>query len=459
MRKQFFYAALAIVMMSSCSKDNDPGATSNPNPDESSAKVALELGINVPNVSVSTRATGTVGGTTDETNLWNGQKLYIVAYDKGTTTPTIDTETDAYIFDGLTFQAPTQTWTPGANGAPGSVDGGKKILILKNETTVQAVYYNPTGNMDFYGYHIDDIGEGNLDNATKTVTGITITGAEDLLGAKTKVVDATNYPTPVATEDITAFNAESPVRGFSAWAARRNIQPILDFKHLLTRFTFNVTAAKASAAEWYWDGDSFEQNMSQETIPSSTAVKVKRITAKDIKSGMQIVLDGTDDTKTYPYAESVAASATTDLSLKSRDADGVMQTLEATAPTVYDEGEAGKNSWNNLDVEYSIKTPVGESLMLPAGGTSIQLVIELEQKVINTTELDGTPIDYKTKTGTVTTTLNYDDVKNSAQQGLTAFTAGYSYNVSIKVYSFEAIDITAELTKWAAGGDLDVDAE
>lgn len=455
MRKQFFYAALAIVMMSSCSKDNDPGATSNPNPDESSAKVALELGINVPNVSVSTRATGTVGGTTDETNLWNGQELYIVAYDKGTTTPTIDTETNEYIFNGLTFQAPKQTWNP----TSGSADGGKKILILQNETTVQAVYYNPTGNMDFYGYHIDDIGGSTLDNATKTVTGITITGAEDLLGAKTKAVDATNYPAPVAAEDIAAFNAESPVRGFSAWAARRNIQPILDFKHLLTRFTFNVTAAKASAAEWYWDGDSFEQNMSQESSSSSTAVKVKSITAKDIKSGMQIVLDGTDATKTYPYAESVAESATTDLLLKSRDANGVMQDLVATAPTVYDEGEANKESWNNSDREYSTKTPVGESLMLPAGGTSIQLVIELEQKVINTTGLDGTPIDYKTKTGTVTTTLNYDDVKNSAQQGLTAFTAGYSYNVSIKVYSFEAIDITAELTKWAAGGDLDVDAE
>lgn len=473
MKKQFFYAAMALAMLSSCSKDNDPAVV--PNPDNNNANPAIELGINAPSVSVNTRASGTVGGMTNETNLWNGQTLHVVAYDKGTTTKTTNSESTTdpkeYIFNSLTFKAPIQAWNPDA-AEESKLEGGKSIYILKDENTIQAVYYNPTGNMDFYGYHIDDL-TATLDDATKTVSGITITGAEDLLGAKTKEVNADNYPS-VNEADITAFNAPEPERGFSAWAARRGIQPILEFKHLLTRLTFTVTAAKADAAKYYWDATANEgaggwtENKSKEVEAgsrSSTAVEVTSITIKNVKTGMQIVLDGTEEGKTYPYA-----AATTDaiapeagLSLQERNAaTGAIQTLTATAPVAFDASEID-HSATFPDAEgtpaYSTKTPVGESLMIPEGATELQLEITLQQKVIDT---EGYPNKdnptYKTKTGLVKYTLPYTAVQNEAG-GHAAFTAGYSYNVNIKVFSFERIDITAELAKWVPGGNFEIDAE
>lgn len=469
MKKQFFYAAMALAMLSSCSKDNDPAV--DPNPDNN-ANPVIELGINAPSVSVNTRASGTVGGMTDETNLWKGQTLHVVAYDKGTTTKTTNSESTTdpkeYIFNNLTFKAPNQTWNPDA--AEGSkLEGGKSIYILKDASTIQAVYYNPTGNMDFYGYHIDDLTGATLDDATKTVSGITITGAEDLLGAKTKEVNADNYPS-VNADDITAFNAPDPERGFSAWAARRSIQPILEFKHLLTRLTFTVTAAKADAARYYWDenatgGAAWVENKSKEVTGTSTAVEVTSITIKNVKTGMQIVLDGTEEGKIYPYAAATAEAIAPEagLSLQERNVDdGTIQALTATAPVAFD--DSGTDHSANFPTTdgvpaYSTNTPVGESLMIPEGDTELQLEIKLQQKVIDT---EGYPNKdnptYKTKTGLVKYTLPYTAVKNGVT-GQTAFTAGYSYNVNIKVFSFERIDITAELAKWISGGDFDIDAE
>lgn len=467
MKKHFFYAAMALAVLSSCSKDNDPAVA--PNPDDNNTKpAAIELGINAPSVSVNTRASGTVGGMTDETNLWKGQTLHVVAYDKGTTTKTVSSETDpaAYIFEGLTFKAPTQTWD-GDQAEGSKLQGGKSIYILKNESTIQAVYYNPTGNMDFYGYHIDDIADATLDDATKTVTGITITGAEDLLGAKTKEVSEANYP-GVQVGDITAFNAADPERGFSAWAARRGIQPILEFKHLLTRLTFSVTAAKADAAKYYWDATAgggsgaWVENKSAETEAgnqSSTAVEVVSIAIKNVKTGMNIVLDGAEGGKTYPYAAATAESATSDLALQERSGDA-MQTLTATAPVAFDaSGTDHSSSFPGGAGTYSTKTPVGESLMIPEGDTELTLEIKLRQKVVDT---EGYPTGdnktYKIKEGTVNYTLPFSSVQNKVGEE-TVFTAGYSYNVNIKVFSFERIDITAELAKWVSGGDFDIDAE
>ena len=45
MKKQFFYAAMALAVMSSCSKDNDPGIG---NPEENNDKAVIALGLDVP---------------------------------------------------------------------------------------------------------------------------------------------------------------------------------------------------------------------------------------------------------------------------------------------------------------------------------------------------------------------------------------------------------------------------
>ena len=81
MKKQFFYAAMALAVMSSCSKDNDPGIG---NPEENNDKAVIALGLDVPTVTASTRGTGSVGDVAGDQNTWNSQKLYIYMVDRNT---------------------------------------------------------------------------------------------------------------------------------------------------------------------------------------------------------------------------------------------------------------------------------------------------------------------------------------------------------------------------------------
>ena len=79
MKKQFFYAAMALAVMSSCSKDNDPGIG---NPDDNNDKAVIALGVDVPTVTALSRGTGSVGDVEGENNKWNSQQLYIHMVDR-----------------------------------------------------------------------------------------------------------------------------------------------------------------------------------------------------------------------------------------------------------------------------------------------------------------------------------------------------------------------------------------
>lgn len=81
MKKQFFYAAMALAVMSSCSKDNDPGIG---NPDDNNDKAVITLGVDVPTVTALSRGTGSVGDVEGENNKWNSQRLYIHMVDRAT---------------------------------------------------------------------------------------------------------------------------------------------------------------------------------------------------------------------------------------------------------------------------------------------------------------------------------------------------------------------------------------
>lgn len=81
MKKQFFYAAMALAVMSSCSKDNDPGIG---NPDDNNDKAVIALGVDVPTVTALSRGTGSVGDVEGENNKWNSQRLYIHMVDRAT---------------------------------------------------------------------------------------------------------------------------------------------------------------------------------------------------------------------------------------------------------------------------------------------------------------------------------------------------------------------------------------
>ena len=446
MKKHLYFAAMALAVMSSCSNDDvvdNPGTT----PIDDEQAVAIELGLSAPQAMVTTKGLGTVGSTDPAKNLWNGEKLYVVMLDAEGNEATDDEGT---IFDNtaLSFKAPTQT------GAPEDDDA---IFILDNNDpsgqTVKAKYYPSTGKYSFYGYHIDNI-EGTTPTFTadtKTVSGIAISGTEDLMAAQTKAVDNTNYAD--IWDGLGEDQGLVAERAFSAWTARRGIQPILQFDHLLTRLQFNVIAGNQDAAENYYEGG-WQQNQSGTEDAShqneSTAVKINAIRVINVKTdNITIDLEGKQASSTGEATNSLTLMGTEDA-----NTDGDLDALTPTSPKAYD-ATAG----NYDDENYPQKTPVGESIMLLPGDATITIEIDLSQLVVDTESLDGTPLTYAEKSETLTATLNAKDIKQSGTDTAAnkeQFLAGESYNINITVYSFQRIEVNAELTPWTDGGDINI---
>lgn len=439
MKKYFFYAAMALTMMSSCSKDNDVTEVNNPDMPNDEAPVAIELGLSAPQAIVTTRGMGTVGGIVDADNFWNGQELHVVMYNKGTATKTTEGDPATYIFEGLTFKAPTQTTDNKTNTT---------IQILKDASTIQAKYYPSTGAYDFYGYHVDDAG-GTLSDGAKTVTGIVIDGTQDLMAAKTKEVIEDSYQTEWGKLEESDKTLVAD-RAFSAWTARRDIQPILVFKHLLTRLQFNVIAGQEDAAINKYEGSGFTSNPTIGATEGaeegqSTAVYIESIQVTGVKY-KDITIDLDNQTATTEDA------TTTEFILMQRpESGGELENLTPTAPKAWAPADGNYNEENPK------KTPVGESIMLLPNETTLNLKIKVSQWVVDTEGLDGTNKKYVKRSEDLEVEIDASTIQNSTTQtDNKKFLPGESYNINITVYSFQRIEVSAELTNWTAGGDIDI---
>lgn len=264
MKKQFFYAAMALAVMSSCSKDNDPG---NGNPEESNDRAVIALGVDAPAVTANTRGTGSVGDVDGVNNKWDSQRLYIHMVDKETGLEAEEAD-GTKIFDNtaLEFRAPRK------DAADDNIRIYQTGSITDDKGTIQYKYYPTNGTYTFYGYHVDDAAhdDATITADTKTVTGVTINGTQDLLSAKTialRTEDATETDSPYydfATHLPTSDTWANLVQNyqFGARTARNNIIPVLKFTHQLARLKFFVRAgdAKAAAKKWNTGTSQWDEN-------------------------------------------------------------------------------------------------------------------------------------------------------------------------------------------------------
>lgn len=482
MRKQFFYAALAIAMvMSSCSKDNDPASTDPTGPTgptviDDTTPVAIQLGINSPSITATTRGTGTVGSTKTADNKWNEQTLGILMYKVASdNTETLATEvTDdatsatAYIFDGLTFKAPKS-------------DATNQLVQIYNDKTagiLQAKYYPSSGKYAFYGYHIDDASyntettktDTTFTVATKTISNIIIDGSQDLLAAVTAPIPTADpslgqpyYGAVMGDTDWDTMAKQS----FSAWSARRNVQPNLTFEHKLARLRFYVKAGGPEAADSIWNTTSSVWQKRDDVAVSGTnyspAVTITQINVLGLDSivDMQLSRAATGDQLTVPLTLNTNSKPAT-FSLKSAttDANGKLQALEPTFPKYDATVTASEATTGNK--YYKASTPVGESLMFfPTGEceSSIKLSIAVQQAVLDTYKLDGsgnmTEQTYILKKDILPYTLTAESIKKDGT-AITKFEPGKSYDITIKVYEYTRIEITATLSSWTEGGSVEV---
>lgn len=499
MKKQFFYAAFAIALMASCTSENEP-VVEQPTP-EAEDKVAIELGVKTPNI-VGSRGTGTVGNVAGESDAttWEGQELKIIMVNKETNTnlfgvkgektleknATESTEDD-YIFEDLRFFAPNGT------------DNNIKIYSDYETGVIKHKYYPVSGTFDFYGYHVDDAATASLNETinetTAEVTGITIDGTQDILAATTIKIpstqgeanELTGTTTPTPNPNYNPYwqeNAESTYwtemnsKQFSARTARNGFTPILDFKHQLARLKFYVKSGNAkSGAEYeevadkkYSKRSTSEVEVNGETYElANGAIYITGITALDMYESIKI--DLFTQTSTVDNADAIK-----NFTLRSEPADDtetkLTEHLTPVAPKFPTAAAAGDVTITDNEI-YSATTPVGESMMfLPHGNTesSITLKLDLLQRVLDeelendTDETDPNNqypkyIDKKMEAYVVFNANKIDTNGDGVLGDIQSFAAGSSYNVYITIYGLEEIKLSAKLTAWTDGGDVDLDIE
>lgn len=386
MKKLFLMGAVASLgLLASCSSDDDL-STGGKNDLQQ-----IKIGMGVQTTVGATKGTGSVGSVGEANNKWAGQAINIYMFNKGTL-DLAKWDDGIAIYDNAKFNAPTAASTGLATAADHSVK-----------------YYPTQSSFDFWGYRLDDAIQGEpavSDDGTKQEVGFELNGSQDIMVGKA---------TP-DEEDLAKCADETKI--YSAYAARRDVQPDIVFKHLLSRLVFSVTGGN------------------QDACNDTYGVKVTGITVKSKYTGKLIVAYTPDAEVTN---ELVPTEDVTDLELMQR-ADADTQGNNNLIPLV-----AKGPEWD-VDADKAKKTNIGEAILaVPAD--QYELTIKLKQLVKTQTD----PAAEAEKT------FSYNDVIKLADDKV--FEAGYSYNVNITVYGLSEIKINTTLTPWVDGGNIDMNPE
>ena len=414
MKKFLVMAMAAAGVLTACTSNDDLGGGV-----DSTDLQQIKLGVS--NATVSTRGTGTVGDLEDGDNTWAGEYIWVSMLDKGTLKATefkgvVDgVETTDQIFYNHLFKAPVGETSHEATSNTGKIG-----------------YYPANGQSDFWGFRVDNAVNGdataqvspvlcdnnnaqvgNADEATRLVLDVDIDGSQDIMAGKAELSE----------ENKEALAGSRSDDFYSAYSARKGVQPNISFNHLLTRMTFKVKAGNKAAA-----GDGVADN----------AVTVKGVSIKSLHKG-KLVVAYTEQGKpenVLTFSDVEGEEGGKDLALKQRvgGKNTELQSLTEVPLT-----------WN-VDEQVGDELPIGEALLVAPGQQKYHLTLNLQQKVANnvdgTTEVRTIPFEYDVQLG-----------KNSVE----TFKAGNSYEILITVYGNERIEVTATLVPWKNGGKIDID--
>ena len=387
MKKLYVYVALAAMgVMAACSKNDnvDPQGNGGNTVIDDNSPVAVELGVSGVNLDVNVTPKSKAAGALD---TWNSQALYIYAFDR-----TEDDFKTAAFIDNVQGTAPAAS-TP--DPQPGDTLG---VITLTNPAYPgEPFYYSGSTVYDFYGYYIDDAAVESAVSAgavvpTETATSIyvpfRINGTQDLMVAKADpAVDVEG-----ATETVES------TRAYSAYAARRGVQPTLRFRHLLSRFNFEIKPGAASADNVTVDSIALVSKVEGELVVVSA-------NAEDL--GLNNIVEGTLDTLCLP---GIAA--------------------EGVKTETFNTGETKENQTAKA---------VGTNLLVIPGETSYELLVWLSN------DNGDSPIA--------------PQVAQVTLQESATFDAGKVYTVTIMIYGLESVEVSASLTGWQDGGSVVIDPD
>ena len=293
----------------------------------------------------------------------------------------------------------------GAYADPNTYTGS---LDLKNPLNNNNPFYYGTSDddiYDFYAYYLGYNPEGE-DSVTAglvsdviTVADVKVKGDNDIMIASTnKAADAIVQGTMV-----------NPKYLYSQYSARHDVKPNLVFKHMLSKFSFNVRYAG---------------HLAEDSKIELTGVKFV-----GAKNSGTLFLNGD-----APGFE--AGDATGEIILNNSDMP--LELLEASNE------EATKYGYQN----------VGNLMVVPAASDS--LVIEFKQTFNLSQEgnEEEEPFDLKK-------VITPQDVvyENGQDPTAEAFEAGKHYVVNITVYGLEAVVVNVQLIPWEDAGTITIDPD
>lgn len=396
MNKTWIFAAMALALGTSCSKEKGIDIDDSPR-----QEILLGTGSTI-NVSPASRGYGAVGGADEATNKWNGETLYVYGI--------TDNAANKAPINGVKAVAPK-----------GAVTGN--LTWAENEP-VKHFYYEGNDKYNFYAVHVDGAAGADADLSVKApadlaTTGhsvnVTIDGTQDLM------VAMPNKDNDILDEEGTdnLEGVENTTNLYSAWSARRGVVPNLVFKHLLSRLNFKA-----------YCGD--------KPVPADgNELKITSITIKNtINKGSIVVIPAYSEPATEPEAKNQVFDAAEE----PNTGDFVIMKKKA-------EGETELKPFEEFPLTGS-EQEVGEDvLVVPVGSYDIE--------VTTVQNINGEP-----KTKTLNTTLTADMIKKGEESAnLEKFVEGEMYDVTLKLYANQEIQIECTLTAWVDGGDATLDEE
>lgn len=427
MKKLFLMGAVASLgLLASCSSDDDLSTGGNGKDGLQQIKIGMGVQANV-----ATRGTGTVGAVGEKENTWAKQTVNVYMLNKGTL--------DLAMFGAEPIYKNTVLTTPAdnASGIATEFDTDGATPLYKYYPTTKTAF-------DFWGYRLDDADvtaaedkEGSENAAAiksnkfvpytsgdSLLIGFNIDGTQDIMAGKA-------VPTE---EEIAKCGGVDNI--YSAFAARRDVQPNIKFEHLLSRLNFQVLDGKKT-----------------ETKDPDKAVKVTGITVKSKATGKLVIA--------Y-QGEATTFANVSDQLIVDNDADSVKDAALLKELKVMKRADGAALTdklvdltpvtpkWNN---GMAMATQVGETLLaIPAD--KYEITINLKQKVqVKGNKLTPQEGDFEEKEYTYEA-----DLKNTVNPGK-GFEPGYSYNVTITVYGLSEIQITTTLIPWKDGGNIEMNPE
>ena len=418
-------AVASLGLLASCSSDDDLSTGGNGKDGLQKIKIGMRVQANV-----ATRGTGTVGAVGEKGNTWAKQTVNVYMLNKGTL------DLAKFGTDPIYENAVLTTPDGNASGIATEFDG--------NGTTPLYKYYPTDKNaFDFWGYRLDDANDTTATDQDGSATAAAIknnkfvpytSGDSLLIGFKIDGTQDIMAGKAVPTEEeIAKCGGETNI--YSAYAARRDVQPNIKFEHLLSRLNFQVLAGAES------------------TTDANTGVKVTGITVKSKATGKLVIAykgeaafeNVSNQLIVDKYADEVKEAALyKDLVVKQRGATAALTenlvNLEPVTP-----------KWNN---GMAMATQVGEALLaIPADKYEITINLKQKVQVKGDKNHPTDPDDFQEKEYTYTA-----DLKNTVNPEK-GFEPGYSYNVTITVYGLSEIQITTTLIPWKDGGNIEMNPE